>query len=70
METTSPPRLPVFPADFDFGVVVAAVVGEGDEFVGLLDAVHEDVPFTPAVSDDVDGELAALAGWLGLTFVR
>jgi uncharacterized protein YcaQ len=31
-----------------------------------VDAVHEDVPFTRAVTAAVDAELDALAGWLGI----
>ena len=55
----------------------------GDRLVGKLDAtadrragrlvvhaVHQDVPFSPAVADDVDAEIAALAGWLGLEVAR
>lgn len=51
----------------------------GDRLVGKLDAkaergdgvlvvnaVHEDVPFDRATRDAVDGEIAALAEWLGL----
>jgi len=50
-----------------------------DRLVGKLDAsadrkrglltvatVHEDVPFTPAISAAVQAEIADLAGWLGL----
>jgi hypothetical protein len=32
--------------------------------------VHQDVAFTKAVAKAVDGELAALAAWLGLEGVR
>lgn len=52
----------------------------GDQLVGKLDAVadrkrgvltvsaiHEDVPFSPAVRDDVEREIADLAAWLGLS---
>src|SRR5829696_2325389 len=51
----------------------------GDRLVGKVDAtadrkagrlvvraIHEDVPFTPAIRDAVAGELGALGGWLGL----
>ncbi|NTW42224.1 MAG: winged helix-turn-helix domain-containing protein, partial [Cellulomonadaceae bacterium] len=34
-----------------------------------LNAVHQDVPFTPAMTNDVHDELEALATWLGLTLV-
>jgi uncharacterized protein YcaQ len=55
----------------------------GDQLVGKLDAtadlaagvlrvaaVHEDAPFSPAVREAVDHEVAALAAWLGLTVAR
>ncbi|QYJ04370.1 winged helix DNA-binding domain-containing protein [Nocardioides panacisoli] len=55
----------------------------GDRLVGKLDAradhragvlrvnaIHEDVPFTPEVADDVDAEIAQLAAWLGLSVAR
>lgn len=32
----------------------------------VVNAVHEDEPFTPAVRAAVEAEIAALAGWLGL----
>jgi uncharacterized protein YcaQ len=32
----------------------------------LVHALHQDVPFTPSMAGAVDGELAALAQWLGL----
>ncbi|ACQ81748.1 protein of unknown function DUF1006 [Beutenbergia cavernae DSM 12333] len=35
-----------------------------------VNAVHEDVPLSGAVRDDVDAEIAALAGWLGLELLR
>lgn len=35
-----------------------------------VDAVHEDVPFTAAISAGVDRELAAFAGWRGLDRVE
>jgi hypothetical protein len=51
----------------------------GDQLVGKLDAtadrksgvltvnaVHQDVPFTPEISAAVDAEISALAGWLAL----
>jgi uncharacterized protein len=54
-----------------------------DELVGKLDAgadrkggrlvvnaVHEDQPFTPEITAGVDAELVALAEWLGLELVR
>ena len=36
----------------------------------VVHAVHQDVPFTPAMTDDVDAELGSLALWLGLTLAR
>lgn len=54
-----------------------------DQLVGKIDttterdasrlhvhAVHQDVPFTPAMTAAVDAELEALARWLGLDHVR
>jgi uncharacterized protein len=51
----------------------------GDALVGKLDAradrqagvlqvraIHQDVPFTPAVAEAIDGEIEDLARWLGL----
>jgi uncharacterized protein YcaQ len=35
-----------------------------------VNAVHEDVRFTRAITKGVDGEIAALASWLGLTVER
>lgn len=56
---------------------------DDDRLVGKLDAradreagelqvtaVHRDVPFTPAMTEAVDREVADLAGWLGLEPVR
>ena len=61
----------------------ALPVLHGDRLVGKLDAtadrkggrllvhaVHEDVPFTPAIRDDVQAEIEQLAGWLGLSIAR
>jgi uncharacterized protein YcaQ len=55
----------------------------GDRLVGKLDAaadrkgsrlqvfaIHQDVPFTPAITRAVDGEIQALAAWLGLESVE
>jgi uncharacterized protein len=36
----------------------------------FVDAVHEDVPFTPAIRTAVDAEIVALAQWLGLALDR
>jgi hypothetical protein len=35
-----------------------------------VNAIHEDVPFTPAIRDGVDAEIAELAAWLGLERVE
>jgi uncharacterized protein YcaQ len=61
----------------------ALPVLHGDRLVGKLDAtadrkagrlfvdaVHEDAPFTRAMTRAVDAEIAALADWLGLTLDR
>ena len=55
----------------------------GDRLIGKVDsgtdrkasvldvrAVHEDIPFTAAMTESVHAELEALAQWLGLTAVR
>ncbi|RKT79477.1 hypothetical protein DFJ68_2950 [Terracoccus luteus] len=36
----------------------------------VVDAVHEDVPFTKRVRADIDREIADLAAWLGVAVVR
>ena len=56
--------LPVLHGD----ALVGKVDATADRDAGTLrvDAIHEDVPFTPAIRGAVDAELAALAGWLGL----
>jgi uncharacterized protein YcaQ len=36
----------------------------------FVDAVHQDVPFTAAMTRDVDAEIGALADWLGLHLER
>ena len=43
---------------------------ERAEGVLRVDAVHEDEPFTPAMTDAVDAEIDDLAEWLGLEVVR
>ena len=61
----------------------ALPVLHGDRLVGKLDAtadrkagrlfvdaVHEDVPFTSAMTTAIDAEIAALASWLGLRLDR
>jgi uncharacterized protein len=55
----------------------------GDELVGKLDAaadrkggvltvnaVHEDVPFTPEMAEAINAEIAGLAAWLNLELVN
>ncbi|MEE6296510.1 DNA glycosylase AlkZ-like family protein [Georgenia wangjunii] len=60
--------LPVLHGDRLVGKVDAA----GDRKAGALvvHAVHEDVPFTPALAEGVDAELRALVAWLGLDLRR
>ena len=36
----------------------------------VVNAIHQDVPFTRAIARAVDGEIAALASWLGLEAVE
>jgi len=43
---------------------------ERAEGVLRVDAVHEDEPFTPAMTDAVDAEIDDLATWLGLEVMR
>ena len=43
---------------------------ERAEGVLRVDAVHEDEPFTPAMTEAVDAEIDDLAAWLGLEVVR
>jgi uncharacterized protein YcaQ len=33
----------------------------------IINAMHEDVPFTATMRADVEAEIEALAAWLGLT---
>jgi uncharacterized protein YcaQ len=56
--------LPVLHGDALIGKVDATAAREAG--VLCVDAIHEDVPFNPAIRDAVDAELAALARWLGL----
>ena len=60
--------LPVLHGDRLVGKVDAAADRKAGTFT--VAAVHEDVPFTPDVTDAADAELAALAGWLGLELRR
>ena len=43
---------------------------ERDEGVLRVDAVHEDEPFTPAMTAAVDAEIDDLAAWFGLEVMR
>ena len=43
---------------------------ERAEGVLRVDAVHEDEPFTPAMTEAVDAEIDDLAAWLGLEVMR
>jgi uncharacterized protein YcaQ len=60
--------LPVLHHDRLIGKVDAVV----DRTAGRLvvNAVHQDVPFTPAMVRAVDGEIEALSAWLGVTVGR
>jgi uncharacterized protein len=52
--------------------LVGKLDATADRKAGVLrvDAVHEDIAFTRAIRDDVDAEIDALAGWLGLSVAR
>jgi uncharacterized protein YcaQ len=56
--------LPVLHRDALVGKVDATADRDGG--VLRVDAIHEDVTFTPEMRAGVEGELDALAGWLGL----
>ena len=56
--------LPILHGDALVGKVDATADGEAGAL--RVDAVHEDMPFTPKTTAGVDGELDALAHWLGL----
>ena len=60
--------LPILHGDRLVGKVDATADRKAGRF--FVDAVHEDVPFTAAMTRAVDAEIAALAGWLGLTLER
>jgi uncharacterized protein YcaQ len=51
--------------------LVGKVDAIADRKAGILrvNAIHEDVPFSAAMSDDVRAELVELAGWLRLEVV-
>jgi uncharacterized protein len=52
--------------------LVGKVDATADRSAGRLfvDALHQDVPFTRAMTRSVDAEIAALAEWLGLALDR
>jgi len=52
--------------------LVGKLDATADRRAGVLrvDAVHEDAPFSRATATAVEGEIAALAGWLGLKVIR
>ncbi|HEU5204239.1 MAG TPA: crosslink repair DNA glycosylase YcaQ family protein [Candidatus Limnocylindrales bacterium] len=52
--------------------LVGKIDATADRAAGALrvDAIHEDVPFTPEMRAGVEGELDALARWLGLDRTR
>jgi uncharacterized protein YcaQ len=60
--------LPILHRDRLIGKVDATT----DRKAGVVrvDAVHQDVPFTKAITAAVDAELSDLAGWLGVHLVR
>lgn len=57
--------LPVLHHDRLVGKVDATADRSGGRLV--VNALHQDVPFTREMTADVDAELESLAGWLGLT---
>jgi len=60
--------LPILHGDRLVGKLDATADRKGGRL--LVQAVHEDEPFTAAITEGVDGELHALAEWLGLQLVR
>ena len=60
--------LPVLHGDRLVGKLDATADRKAGRF--FVDAVHEDVPFTAAMTAAVDPEIAALAAWLGLALTR
>jgi hypothetical protein len=52
--------------------LIGKIDGRSDRDAGrfLLHRIHEDVPFDRATRADVDAELEAFAGWMGLEVVR
>jgi uncharacterized protein YcaQ len=60
--------LPVLHGDRLVGKLDATADRKSGRF--FVDAVHEDVPFTKAMTSAVEAEVAALADWLGLPLSR
>lgn len=60
--------LPILHGDRLVGKLDA--VADREEGALVVNAVHEDVPFTKAVARDVDREIASLAAWLDLDVER
>ncbi len=60
--------LPILYGDRLVGKLDATADRKAGRF--FVDAVHEDVPFTRAMSTAVDAEITALSQWLGLTLER
>jgi uncharacterized protein YcaQ len=60
--------LPVLHHDRLVGKLDATADRKGGRLV--VHAIHEDVPFTPAITRAVDAEIDALADWLGLGVAR
>ena len=60
--------LPILHGDRLVGKLDATADRKAGRF--FVDAVHEDVPFTKAMTKAVDAEIRALAHWLGLTLDR
>jgi uncharacterized protein YcaQ len=57
--------LPVLHEDRLVGKLDATADGMGGALV--INAIHEDVPFTDAIRAGIDAEIDDLAAWLGLT---
>jgi uncharacterized protein YcaQ len=60
--------LPILYGDRLVGKLDATADRKAGRF--FVDAVHEDAPFTSAMTKAVDAEIVALAEWLGLTLER
>jgi uncharacterized protein len=60
--------LPILHRDRLVGKLDAAADRKGSRL--QVFAIHQDVPFTPAITRAVDGEIKALAAWLGLESVE